>query len=243
MSASSITDPLQAAQESILFYLAGTEYLAEVPMLLLRKENLENKLYNALKVLAVTPDGRKPGACVVVLMPTADVADPNLSGPQMEVTFTIRIMENPTINLSDGGTGKSAEALALFTLRALHGLAISGQLSTLYGDNAALRPAEEKDLVAYDVQLKARLGQNPEAKCAPVALAAGAGTFTATCATAGADIYYTTDGTFPFKAPVFNLATMASLYTGATAYASGDTIRSVAYATNYLPSDIAELLT
>ncbi|MFH0981474.1 MAG: FN3 associated domain-containing protein, partial [Planctomycetota bacterium] len=197
----------------------------------------------ALKVLAVTADGRRPGACVIVLMPTADVQDPNVPGPQLGVSFTIRVIENPTINLGDDGTNKSAESLALFIARALHGLAIEGQFSTLYGDRDVLRPGDEKDLVSYDVTVHARLGQNPESKCAAVALAAAGGNFTATCTTSGSEIWYTTDGSFPFRGLIGKQVSTALLYTGSTAHEADVLIRAVAYASGSLPSDIAELQT
>lgn len=232
---------LESAQESIFYKLAGESYLNDVQVLLARKLVTKSEEERA-RVVATASAGKKPGAGVIVLQPEIRTRLPAVPGPQLGLVFPVRILEHPELNLLTGSTKKTAGALAIFILRALHKFTITKNIRLRAADNAA-DPVEVKGLVGYDTFFETEVNQDEAAKCEPVYLTYGGGNLTATCATSGAAIYYTTDGTFPYQGTIGGRATTAALYTVPVAVAAGKTVWACAYKANYLSGDVAELLT
>lgn len=233
---------LETAQAEIFYKVAGEDYLAAVTVLLARKERIASEIEQALNVMGGAV-GKKPGACVIVMMPVIDVADPEVRGPQLEALFTLRTLENPSMNLHATGTGKTAEDLALFVLRALHLWQICERLGSLYAGRQAVVPAVVEGLIGYDVTLKARVGQDVEAQCVAPVMAVAGNEVVVSSETAGAEIWVTVDGSYPYRGTLNGRATTAIPMASGLAYAEGGQYRAVAYKTGYLGSDVAEMLT
>jgi hypothetical protein len=182
----------------------------------------------------------KGGAAVTFLMPTGDTDKPNISGPQMKFTYTARVQEHPVLNWGARGTQISAEEIALHTLQLFHLCMLNGR-NCLAADPQTLTPAEKDGLLVYDVRLLQQGGLTPPGKCALPIIAPRIGTgateITITCATAGAAIYYTTDGSYPFaendEATLYN----APFALGAAAPC---TLRVAAQKAGLQQSDVAE---
>ena len=108
----------------------------------------------------------------------------------------MRIVENPAINMSPAGTGKSAEAVALAVLGALHQCVIENIAITAAKD--ALQPvAAGSGRIAYDCRFSRRFALPQPGRVAPVSITISQGVATLSCATSGAAIHYTLDGSYP----------------------------------------------
>jgi hypothetical protein len=238
MTGDNILDQLQADTAAIL---AGAPALADVAVIVADAGDIEQKILRALGPLNQGSTG-KSGLCLVVLPPEITDAQPNLPGPAFNLTQQIQVIEAPLINRvteDEGGTGtgiRSAVA-ALRVLSALHQVS-TGDLM-LYADGSAITPLEGKPgFVSHAVSLRATTGglAAPRRVARPTAAVSG-GNLLLACATTGAAIYYTTDGTFPSPANPD-----AILYTGPiTGLEDGDTVRAAAFLADYNPSDCIRL--
>lgn len=174
----------------------------------------------------------KSGLCLTVLMPELELPSPGMAGPALvEVVLTVRVTENPMINMGDGGTLITAEDAAVKVLQALHHWSPNGA-QCFIGDKKPVRPLEGGMNVLYDVVVRMPLGLGIPASAQPPKITEAATGFTATCATSGAAIWYTLDGTLP--TPANGLLYPESADEQITAL-----VRAVAYASG-LASSVAQ---
>lgn len=180
----------------------------------------------------------KGGAAVTFLMPTGDTEKPNVSGPQLKLVYTARVQEHPILNFGPKGTKKSAEEIALHTLQLFHLCMLNGS-NCLAADGETLTPSERDGKLTYDVRLFAQGNLPAVAKVALPIIAPRSGaapqSVAITCATAGAVIHYTTDGSYPSSR---NLR--ASLYSAPVAIAAACTLRAAAEKSGLQQSDVAQ---
>jgi hypothetical protein len=237
-------NPLQRLQTDIASRLEADEYFADIGVTLMRPraelgfvqiQERVDQLINGL----VTKAGKK-GAAVLVLMPLADAPASDAPGPELMHTITVRVQELPIVNMGTSGTQKPAEEIALRVLQVLQ-FFTPGNGRCLVVDPQALTPTEQFDpKVTIDCRFRQQGGINPLAKVASPILtsssAAAPGTVTITCATSGAAIYYTTDGSYPGSTN-----TAAHLYSAPFAQATSATIRAAAQKTALQGSDVVEL--
>jgi len=189
---------LETLQSDILAVLENCPELADANLIIEDAGDMEKEILRRLGTLTAGETG-KPGLVVVVSLPEVDEAEANLPGPPVSITAELQIIEQPTINRSSAGTGIRSSVAALRVLGALH-LRSFGSYA-LYAAADAVRTMQVKPgFLRHDVKLSMRYGGiAPPAKPAGVAAVWDdeAGTLTLSCATAGADIYYTTDGSYP----------------------------------------------
>jgi hypothetical protein len=179
------------------------------------------------------------GAAVSFLMPQGDTTRPNISGPQMEFTYTARVQEHPILNFGPHGTRKSAEEIALHTLQLFHLCMLNGA-NCLGADPATLTPSDQfAPKLTYDVRLRAQGGLAAPVKCALPIISPRSGAapleVTLTCGTSGAKLYYTTNESYPSSR---NLA--ATLYGAPFTLAAAATLRVAAEKTGLQQSDVAQ---
>lgn len=178
----------------------------------------------------------KGGAAVTVLMPVGDTTSPNVPGPQLRFTYVVRVQEIIAVNMGPGGTGKSAEEIAIVVLQLLHQVMLNGG-NCLYAHADTLTPSLDADpKLTYDVRFSCQGGLPKPAKVALPIISVAAGTATITCATAGAAIYTTTDGSYPSP-----LNPAASLYV-APLVPGPCTVRAVAFLAPLQQSDCHQAL-
>ncbi len=186
----------------------------------------------------LTAKGGKLGAGVVVNMPTIEVPDPDVPGPELKVVLAARAMENPTVNQDPAqGTLVTAEQIAIWVLQVFHQLLIEG-LCSLYPSRRAIVPNTDfEGVVAYDVFLEATMPITPIVQVATPAIGGNILGVTLTPVTNGSTIYYTTDESFPGKA---NPA--AQIYAVPFVVAGGTVVRWAAYKTGMRGSDIGRAI-
>lgn len=183
-------------QEDLTFALLSAASLANINVVQYRKLRLQGQI-DLSAIYQIVRNGRS-GCGILVEMPSFEVAHPNLLGPEGDLVMTFAVIEEPNLNFEPtGGTLLSAEDVAQTVLDELHGYFIAG-LTSLYADKTAVRSADEfQGLVAYRVQFRMRQVRAQTPRVATPSITNVGNVITLACATPGADIYYTLDGTFP----------------------------------------------
>ena len=239
--------PLQQLQLDIFGRLSGADYFSDVALYLIRPRSRQEATLiqtNIEKALAgmETKNG-KAGVCCRVEMPYLDVEQPELPGPYTAIVVTIRVIENPLVNMSSAGTEKSAEDIGTEVLSELHQWVPwgSGNIQrALFAEKKALEPVPElidEGKIAYDAVLRTRREITPEPRAQMPAITLATGTITITPMTAGGTTYYTLDGSYPWLG---NAA--ATLYSVPfPAPVSGAQVRAVTYKSALQASNLASL--
>lgn len=233
--------PLERDQADFVARLSADPFFADVGVYLFRpRANLAattivGQIEQALNCF--TLKAGKGGAAVTVLMPTADAADGNVPGPELEESITVRVQELPLTNMGATGTLKSAEQIAIEVARLLHLFQTGGQVWR--SATAALTPnLEFAPKITYDVNFRRRLPLAARAKSALPLITPDAGAApveVAIEAAPGAAIYYTLDGSLPAPG-----AAGSTLYAGPVAVGAAALLRAVAYEATKAASNVAE---
>ena len=224
------------AQYDLLGVLLCAPALANVNVKSYRKMRLQQEL-DFGSLLTQGRNG-KAGAAVLVAQPTAASHTQNADGPILNWLFPVICFEQPDINFGQFGTELSAEELGQIVMDALHKFPDekTGQFSV----DGSLRPETEfvlPGVIGYrvDFQVVGKSTQTP--RVGPVTVTLGGGTATLSCATAGAAIWFTTDGTFPVS-DAGGGQPDTNLYSAPIATHSGMTLRAAAYLNGYNNSSV-----
>lgn len=193
-----------------------------------------------------TEKNGKAGLTAIVMMPDLGVPKEleRVRGPMVQINVTIRIVEEPLVNMGPTGTGIPAEQCGLDTMAALNGWNPGRMQHALRArERGAMVEVALKDKpgqVCWDVELYAQYHVLPSpAADAPVISTSGALPAVEVSLTAPdeeAQIFYTLDGSFPHAG---NAA--ASLYEAPFQVEAAATVRAIAFLANHLPSDVSEL--
>lgn len=228
----------QISQDQLDFYgrLQADPFFADVDVVLEAKGVTEAEVEDAL--VGWEAKGTKVGACVVVLMPSLTPESPDAPGPRFLVRLSVQVIEIPLINLGANGTGKSAAEIAEQVRRLCHHFAPGrGNVYTF----AAQEPIAVQDgKVSYAVTFQ-RVGGDTLARkvatptCSTTSATAPA-TVTLACATAGAAIHYTLDGSYPSPANP-----TALLYSTPVDVAAAATVRAAATLATWAQSNVSAL--
>jgi hypothetical protein len=236
--------PLQQLQLDIFGRLSGADYFSDIALYLIRPRSRQEATLiqtNIEKALAgmETKNGKAGVACRVE-MPFIDVEKPELPGPYTAIVATIRVIENPLVNMSTAGTEKSAEDIGSEVLSELHHWVPwgSGNIQrALFAERRALEPVDElvaEGKIAYDATLRTRREIAPEPRAAMPSIVLGGSTITIT-SIATSQTYYTLNGSYPWSGN-------GLLYSVPfTAPASGSQVRAVTYKTGLQASNVASL--
>lgn len=234
--AEELADALPGFLEAVLL---GDIFFNDVPVVIVNPTDIGARILEKTSALLA-----KEGKCgVVLLILPVDVCDDEFTdvpdGP-LKLAFGFQTWELTSRNELATGNSKSAyqiarRASALMKLRIFNGL-----LKVVRADSPLIKsvppPDGVKNLRGWDVGFVA-LEDDPivvEKVALPIFTPpSGAGTtISIACATAGAAIYYTLDGTPPSKAA-------GTLYTAPIAIpAEGCTIFAQAYKDNFFPSNL-----
>jgi hypothetical protein len=205
-------------QEDLCQGLLAEPGLQFINVVQYRKLRLQSEL--DWSTIYTTPRNGRAGCGILVEMPSFEVLHPNVSGPVGNLVLSCVALEEPNLNFGPGtGTQMSAEAVSRFVLDSSHQWEIGGagvmsavreairgiwrteDLRGVMGQGTlrdAIWDAQRfEGLVAYRVKLQMQAAATPVARVSqPVAQVQQSGV-SLSCATGGADIYYTVDGSFP----------------------------------------------
>lgn len=228
-------DPLLQCQDDFTARLLADDYLAQVTVLKQRDGVVESDIEVALGTLNTRAG--KLGACVVVLMPDLEPKQENVSPPESDLFQPLQVIESPLVNWGDDGTKLSAEQIAARLRRLFHRF-YDGSVGTWYlaGDVPVSRNGGQVSRVV-------RFRRHHQDEALPKVLAPTISiegselpyTVTLSCATEGATIRYTFDGSLPTAA---NEAAQAYIEPFTVEFPL--TLRVTASAPEFIDSDVAE---
>ena len=178
------------------------------------------------------------GLALLVNLPVAHVGKTNLPGPVFDnVTIVVSIFELPTINRAlNGGTNPTAYAAATQAAAILHLFCPEG-VNDLVSVTDVI-PIPDENYIRWEIHLRTQVAIQMLRTTIATVIAdlspPGDQTVTLTCATPGAAIFYTLDGTYP--SPLGG-----TLSSGPIAIAAGHLLRARAWLAGYAPTNPAEL--
>ena len=224
---------LETLQADVFGALKDAPSLANAEIVSANTGDVEAEVLRKLAPLT----GELRGLALVVLHPELISADRNLPGPRMNARIEVQVIEAVLVNRGTGGTQIRATTAALRALSVLHQLRTGSLL--LYADRNPMEPlAGKPGIITYVLRLNAEnVSGGTTAKVKQLSFALDeSGDLVITTATAGAEIYYTTDGSFPGSS---NDA--AFLYDGPIPVTDDFTLRAAAFLSPLNPSDISEV--
>jgi len=227
-------DDLYQEQLDLAGRLRADANFATIPVLVQRKGVTDSDIEIALSTLNTA--GGKIGLVIIVLMPELAPLTPDAPGPEYLVRPAIQVIEDPLLNLGADGTGISAEQTAQWIRQLIHYFAGRSGLYVCAG----MEPVPRGDnRPSYGVRFSRRASDPSYQRCGLPLISPDSGaapqTVTLTCATAGAALYYTVDGSYPSSAN-----TAAHLYAAPFSVAAACTLRTAAEKSGLQQSGIAE---
>jgi hypothetical protein len=234
MTAAEVLEQLQA---DIAAVLMDTSALADAQVLIDNAGDIEAQVDKALGPLSAGPTG-KPGLVLIVLLPEVSATEPNLPGPPMQATCEVQVIERPLLNRTETGTNLRSSAAAVLALNALHHYTVGNRM--LVPGETPIRPFRSATgTVSHILTLGCRLAGLAEptrpGNCNAAWLEND--TLRLACASGAADIWYTTDGSYPSPGNA-----EAALYTGPIAGLEvGDRVRCAGWLPDLNPGNVLEL--
>ncbi len=223
---------MRQIQQSVADRLAAMPEFAHVAVVPEDVMDLDTKVATALG---------KMGVCVVVVTARATQSYTDTPQPYFQaVTVAVQVFERVAVNrrLANPGylTGQNYAELASAYL---HGWAPDGVNEVFVAQDVVMarlpQDAADAGIVGWEAPVRTQGGfQVSVPQVAPVVIDVAQQPVTMTCATPGAAIWFTTDGSYP--APRGPTATLYLLSFWAT---GGDKIHAQAYLAGYLPSGVA----
>lgn len=222
-------------RQELIDELEALEFFETINLIPEDKQDVDGEIMKSLG--PVLEKGGKSGACVIFLTATAKVSGRGEFGPVLEdILIVARAIENPVINRSANGTGKTYEEIAEKVAAYAVGftpLSATGPLSAV---NPGIQIGSDPTYPSKDVFLSCGGALNvPRAKLAAVTYENNGGEVTLACATPGAAIFYTVDGKNPRPAH--------TLYAGPFTPGPGITVKARAWLAGFLKSDITKINT
>jgi Chitobiase/beta-hexosaminidase C-terminal domain len=184
----------------------------------------------------------KSGAGIVIGIPTLDHQVPNVDGPEREMLLPVSVFEQPSLNaMASTGTQLDAETIVDYVEAILARLQIEG-LGTLYSQGVMPNLETQAGVLRYDLIFAATVPRAPLGRCVLPDYSCPAQTVTFTNVTAGAQILYTTDATFPGRdAATGQLLGTTLVYSAPFTVASGAVVRWAAQKSGLVGSDTGEI--
>ena len=225
---------IEGIQAQIAAQLAATPYFASIPIVTEHIGDLQNQYAKAMGV--ADADTGKIGAIIIIISPDANANWGNVPGPFYdEIKFSVQVSVNPSLANGTNGTGLTALDICENVCQALHQFYPTLASGPIVPEKPTIQLFDrdgDSGTVTYLVNFKTMGGvRTVPPKIATPAIV-NAGTYTLTCSTSGAAIFYTTDGTNP--SPL-----NGTFYTGAFTPGTGLTLKARAFLAGYLTSDIA----
>ena len=225
-------------QAELLARAKADEYLGAVCIVDERVGDITKSINEALGL--VTAVSGKLGACIILQQPIASNAYNEIPGGLLQLDINFLVLEDVTLNSdATAGTLKTALALARRLVRVFQHFSPVGVGQPLVTKTPCITPTEppQGDL-AYNVGFTTiEADSDAFLKVAPPVISPNTGaapqTVTITCATSGAAIWYTLDGSAPWSGNP-----TALLYTAPVNVLAAGKLRAAAFKNGSIGSDI-----
>lgn len=238
-----MTDIFQA-QQDLFAMLCSDAAFATVNIVNERKLIVDSTVQ--FDAIWLTPRNGRSGNGVLVREPKLNFKSPGAPGPLFTITFPVQVFQaGDAALLPDVGGGFTAPQLAIAVVNALHQWQVDG-LGMIAFDGNAYAPVYDYDgLNCIEVTPTVQIsGSAPTDRVGVPIISGDAAAVAITSATAEAEIYYTTDGTFPTAPGAVDPVSQAPLNAGSTLYSApfaataGTIIRACAYQTGLRASSV-----
>lgn len=229
---------LVSIQQQCADALAGDPFFAHIPILTEKLNDIASDMEKSLE--AATAGGGKSGAFVLAATPTANVNWGNVGGPFFDdIKLLFMVMENVPVNQDPAcGTLKAALDIAEEICAILHQFYPTGANGPIIAVTPTIELiTNESSNLTYGVHFRTMGGIRtaPPQAATPV-IVNNAGTLTLTCATPGAAMFYTLDGSNA-------IPRNGTLYTAPFTPGAGHLVKVRAWLAGYLGSETATLIT
>lgn len=221
--------------------LEADDFFSDIPVIVADNGNVKSELER--KQAAITAKGGKRGVAVVVLPIAADDDLNEVAFGPLLLRASFQVVEAVEINQGSGGTGKSARRVARKLRDIIKPLRMAGLTSEFVPDAPFLEPLNlAADLgasaVGYQVNFKCYEADDEEILqvAIPVFSPAEAASpqFVLSSATPDAEIWYTTDDSYPAPGRAGSVQ-----YTAPVDIADTVTVRACAYKSGCIASQVA----
>lgn len=193
-----MNDPVFQLQSDIFGRIASGSFFSDIPVLLNEKGIIPSDVENAIKVFI--SKSNKSGAAVVVDRPSRIVNKPEPSGPQFEAQIPVVVVEFPLTNRTPSGTNKSIEVITSEIMHLVHGWRSNPSVGQIFCGEDAVSPVVGNDrMIASQVLFRTHMRFAAPSRVALPVITGSGNTFSITCNTPDASIYYTIDGSFPWS--------------------------------------------
>jgi len=226
---------LATLQQQCADRLQSDPLFAHVPVLTERIADIESEIARALGPL--NEQGGKTGLVAILLTPTANVNFENVFGPFFDdIKIVVRLIENVPVNQDPNtGTNVAAADAAEKVCSLLHHFQPDSANGPITAQKPSIALGNDPKHLSYDCHFKASGGLTTiPPQVATPAIRASSGAYTITCATVGAAIFHTLDGSNP-------MPRNGSLYTAPFTPATGQTLNVRAFLAGYLTSQLASI--
>ena len=184
--------------------LASDPFFCDIPIVVADKGNVARE-YEQKQAVIQEKSGKR-GAAVFVLQLLGDDIYKGLPGGPLKLKPSIQVIENRELNEDESGTHKSVRKICRHIIKNLKVLNIEGVVQGLTCDDPAFEPVplgEEfgDETLSYRVNFTCQEFSGEQISyCAVPTCSQVPSTLTVALATAtpGAQIWYTTDDTFPY---------------------------------------------
>jgi len=216
--------------------LNADPYNVDIPVVRVEPWDTAQQVQN--KIAGVKMKASKRGAALLVLpIEDADDESANLDAAVMTYSIAIQAFTVRELNQQSAGTQKTAYKIIRRAAEWLKPMRLDGITTDFVPDKPSLMRVSLKDQPQIEMwQLNIRASEADEESIQRVGSvsigtsgALPAVTVTLTCGTAGASIYYTTDGTLPWSGN-------GTLYAAPFAVAAAGTVRALAFKTGLFPN-------
>jgi hypothetical protein len=235
-------DSLEQAQDDVAQIIKAETYFTGVNVLTLRKADITSEINRSLGFYgsssAVVAGVDKLGVCIIIMpvVGSPDARARTTPGYPLTMNIVARILENPLINDdTTWGFGKRVGDIAIKLRETLSYTQSEAVFSPLVEDAPFYVPVEDPFApVAYECRwLCHSVRTTSKSRVLQPKITLAGSDITITCATTGASIYYSTDGSVPSSSS-------GTLYASSFAVATGLTVRARAYKTDSIASDIVK---
>jgi len=198
-----VTDILDRLPFELAARLESDPFFQDIPVIIAVKGNVAREFQR--KQAVITSKSGKSGVCVIVLQIIADDIYEGLPAGPMKLKPAFQVIENVELNNRASGTGKSARKVARHIIKNIKLAGFRGIVQAMKCDKPAIEPVDIKELgescVSEQVNFTCQEFSDEQFQyCLPPVASQVPGQLQVALAsnTAGAQIWFTTDDSFPY---------------------------------------------